>query len=441
MSHKSSPTSKSGKIAKHLRRLQATGLIVLSTVQGVSFSALADDASGNAAITIVLNQDTQLIDPKNPSHSLGSLTHGSQVTLALPASVAASLNGKTNLTSTELQGLLNGIGGPQATSGTGRQRRSTPLQNIAINLAEQYSTVDPKISAGALNLNDLLKNNGATLQPVQYNVASIATGPGETIIRGSASRPPPTGPAVTPPAAATDARNEARPDARPRVPVAPATRLQATTHCESCEAERVARLNRTETGNLGALRAVTRAAPTPTAQPAPRAATAARTPEVRPATRPAAPRETAAPAPAHSSGSLAQYSNSPAVKTMIAHALRKSGLRTQKSCYRFVKSALYAGGLLPNNALNGLVPAGHAAIDLGRHGWTNLATRNPSLLTNPYSAPVGSILVYRDLAGGYGHVEIRTPTGFVSDYRTPTSPYGRRFKIVGVMVPPGVSAN
>ncbi len=53
-----------------------------------------------------------------------------------------------------------------------------------------------------------------------------------------------------------------------------------------------------------------------------------------------------------------------------------------------------------------------------RYGFTKLAVRNPM------KAPVGAVLVY----GGpdAGHVEIRTATGFVSDFVSPT-PYPRPF--------------
>ncbi len=40
-------------------------------------------------------------------------------------------------------------------------------------------------------------------------------------------------------------------------------------------------------------------------------------------------------------------------------------------------------------------------------------------VSNPYEAPVGSVLVY-DAKRAAGHVEIRTETGFVSDFRSKT---------------------
>ena len=39
-------------------------------------------------------------------------------------------------------------------------------------------------------------------------------------------------------------------------------------------------------------------------------------------------------------------------------------------------------------------------------------------ITDPFSAPVGSVLVY-GTARSVGHVEIRTKDGFVSDFRSP----------------------
>ena len=38
-------------------------------------------------------------------------------------------------------------------------------------------------------------------------------------------------------------------------------------------------------------------------------------------------------------------------------------------------------------------------------------------VSNPYEAPVGSVLVYGAKRAA-GHVEIRTETGFVSDFRS-----------------------
>ena len=49
-------------------------------------------------------------------------------------------------------------------------------------------------------------------------------------------------------------------------------------------------------------------------------------------------------------------------------------------------------------------------------------------VTDPYKAPVGSVLVY-DAKKAPGHVEIRTKDGFVSDFKTPTP---SKRKLIGV---------
>ena len=62
-------------------------------------------------------------------------------------------------------------------------------------------------------------------------------------------------------------------------------------------------------------------------------------------------------------------------------------------------------------------PRTHYACQAGAelvraYGFRKLSTRDP------YSAPVGSVLVYGKGSNGAGHVELRTRDGFVSDYRS-----------------------
>jgi hypothetical protein len=87
-----------------------------------------------------------------------------------------------------------------------------------------------------------------------------------------------------------------------------------------------------------------------------------------------------------------------------AHSLRK--------CWHFVKEALVAAGVvksLPQTTL-----AKQAGQELVKnYGFKKLP------VSNPYEAPVGSVLVY-DAKRAAGHVEIRTEDGFVSDFRSKT---------------------
>ena len=87
-------------------------------------------------------------------------------------------------------------------------------------------------------------------------------------------------------------------------------------------------------------------------------------------------------------------------------------------CWHYVKDALVAAQVVDSR------PASPWAKEAGdelcrRYGFVRL--RN---VRSPMQAPVGAVLVY----GGpdAGHVEIRTTTGFVSDFISPT-PYPRPF--------------
>jgi hypothetical protein len=93
-------------------------------------------------------------------------------------------------------------------------------------------------------------------------------------------------------------------------------------------------------------------------------------------------------------------------------------------CWKYVKDALLAADVVKSR------PTSAWAKDAGdelchKYGFTKLR------ISNPYKAPVGAVVVY----GGpdAGHVEIRTPDGFVSDFVSRTS-YPR--PLVGVYVKP-----
>lgn len=86
-------------------------------------------------------------------------------------------------------------------------------------------------------------------------------------------------------------------------------------------------------------------------------------------------------------------------------------------CWHYVKDALVDARVIDSR------PTSPWAKEAGdelcrRYGFMKLK------VTNPMKAPVGAVLVY----GGAdaGHVEIRTATGFVSDFISPT-PYPRPF--------------
>jgi hypothetical protein len=99
-----------------------------------------------------------------------------------------------------------------------------------------------------------------------------------------------------------------------------------------------------------------------------------------------------------------------------AHAHSKS------RCWHYVKEALVASGVVSSYPKTSL--AKEAGDELVRdYGFKKLPIRDP------YAAPIGSVLVYYKGRNRPGHVEIRTKTGFVSDYR---SKVACRYALLGV---------
>jgi hypothetical protein len=95
-------------------------------------------------------------------------------------------------------------------------------------------------------------------------------------------------------------------------------------------------------------------------------------------------------------------------------AQERSNARSKGRCWHYVKEALLASGAVssyPKSAF--AAEAGNELVH--SYGFTRLAVRDP------YSAPVGSVLVYGNVP--HGHVEIRTKDGFVSDYRSKNACY------------------
>jgi hypothetical protein len=89
-------------------------------------------------------------------------------------------------------------------------------------------------------------------------------------------------------------------------------------------------------------------------------------------------------------------------------------------CWRYVKQALLQAGAV--NAYPKTNYANQAGTELTQnYGFVRLS------IHDPYSAPVGSVLVYE--GGEAGHVEIRTERGFASDYH---SPWRCRYRLIGV---------
>jgi len=76
-------------------------------------------------------------------------------------------------------------------------------------------------------------------------------------------------------------------------------------------------------------------------------------------------------------------------------------------CWRSVKDALVSAGLVDSRPKTGY--AKEAAEELTEdYGFRRIRC------TDPFKAPVGSVLIYG--GAGAGHIEFRTPKGFVSDF-------------------------
>jgi hypothetical protein len=97
---------------------------------------------------------------------------------------------------------------------------------------------------------------------------------------------------------------------------------------------------------------------------------------------------------------------------------------SRSRCWRYVKEALLASGAVSSYPKTAL--AKQAGDELVRdYGFKKLAIRDP------YKAPVGAVLVYYKGRNRPGHVEIRTKTGFVSDFRSKDA---TRHPLLGVYV-------
>ena len=93
-------------------------------------------------------------------------------------------------------------------------------------------------------------------------------------------------------------------------------------------------------------------------------------------------------------------------------AQERAHAHSRSRCWHYVKDALLASGVIDSRPKTEL--ARDAASELvNNYGFKKLS------ITDPFAAPVGSVLVY-GTGRSVGHVEIRTKDGFVSDFRSPT---------------------
>jgi hypothetical protein len=93
-------------------------------------------------------------------------------------------------------------------------------------------------------------------------------------------------------------------------------------------------------------------------------------------------------------------------------AQERAHAHSRSRCWHYVKDALLASGAIDSRPKTDL--ARDAASELvNNYGFKRLS------ITDPFAAPVGSVLVY-GTSRSVGHVEIRTKDGFVSDFRSAT---------------------
>lgn len=102
---------------------------------------------------------------------------------------------------------------------------------------------------------------------------------------------------------------------------------------------------------------------------------------------------------------------SPTLMRAASIAQERAYAHSKSRCWHYVKEALLAAGAVNSR------PKSEYAKDAGdelvaSYGFKRLPIRDP------FAAPVGAVLVYGSHRAA-GHVEIRTKTGFVSDFRSP----------------------
>lgn len=106
----------------------------------------------------------------------------------------------------------------------------------------------------------------------------------------------------------------------------------------------------------------------------------------------------------------ADPSINPKLMKAASIADERAHAHSREQCWHYVKEALLASGAV--NSYPKTVNAKDAAKELvGSYGFKKIAVKDP------YKAPVGSVLVYNNKKGA-GHVEIRTKSGFASDFRS-----------------------
>ena len=103
------------------------------------------------------------------------------------------------------------------------------------------------------------------------------------------------------------------------------------------------------------------------------------------------------------------------------YAEHRAGNHTTWHCWQYVKDALVATGAVTSRPTSAY--ACEAGPELLQQGFVQIR------VWDPFSAPIGAVLVYG--GHGAGHVEFRTPYGFVSDYKTT---WKCKYRLIGVYI-------
>lgn len=127
------------------------------------------------------------------------------------------------------------------------------------------------------------------------------------------------------------------------------------------------------------------------------------------------------------------------------------------ACYNGVKTLLAKAGWIDSVSSLPGIPANSAGAQLKRNNFVNLLEdpRYKEKIQNMSDIPVGAVVVYeghgpnrgkRDPGYKYGHIEVKTAQGYISDYfstnaRTGEGLVGNYRKVIGVYVKSGVSTN
>src|SRR5215470_1945653 len=102
----------------------------------------------------------------------------------------------------------------------------------------------------------------------------------------------------------------------------------------------------------------------------------------------------------------------PKLRRAATIAQERARAHSLSKCWHFVKEALVAAGVVKSRPQTTLAKQAGQEL-MNNYGFKRLP------VSNPYEAPVGSVLVYGAKRAA-GHVEIRTEDGFVSDFLSKT---------------------